>query len=162
MDPNFRGLVPSVSGANLAFASDIAAELEAKLAGASGTPKTGALNKRLSHLRPHFFCLEALLCPRSTVRSETVPTPDTVSAFLREQYVRSAPARPRERYGDETFRRLSEPHELMTADGIGRTLQDGPAVRIDRQLDYPLVTFISGRTGDSRTPVISDVPSQRG
>lgn len=50
----------------------------------------------------------------------------------------------------------------MTADGIGRTLQDGPAVRIDRQLDYPLVTFISGRTGDSRTPVISDVPSQRG
>ncbi|WP_348527779.1 DUF6615 family protein [Mesorhizobium sp.] len=162
MDPSFRGLVPSVSGANLAFASDIAAELEAKLAGASGTPKTGALNKRLSHLRPHFFGLEALLCPRSTVRSETVPTPDTVSAFLREQYVRSRPARPRERYGDEIFRRLSEPHELMTADGIGRTLQDGPAVRIDRQLDYPLVTFISGRTGDSRTPAISDVPPQRG
>lgn len=65
MDPNFRGLVPSVSGANLAFASDIAAELEAKLAGASGTPKTGALNKRLSicglisFASRHYFVLGA-------------------------------------------------------------------------------------------------------
>lgn len=160
-DPSFRGRTPAVSGANLAFAADVAAELEAKLAGASATPKTGAFNKRLSHLQPHFFGLEALFCPGVSIPGETVPTPDRVSASLREQYSRSGPGTPRETQADEILRRLSEPLEFIPDRGIGRILPDGPAVRVDRQLDYPMVTFISGRTKDSRTPVISDLPPRR-
>jgi len=155
-DPSFMGLSPAVSGANLAFASDVAAELESKLAGASGTPKTGLFNMRLSHLRPHFFGLEALFCPGHAVPDEKVPTPHRVSASLREQYLRSGSSAPRSTQADEIFRRLSEPLQLIPDRGIGRTLPDGPAVRVDPQLDYPMVTFISGRTQDSRTPVISD------
>lgn len=160
-DPSFRGLTPAVSGANLAFASNVAAELEAKLAGASATPKTGAFNKRLSHLQPHFFGLGALFCPGASVPQETVPTPSRVSASLREQYIRSGPGTPRDTRADQILRRLSEPLELMPDRGIGRALPDGPAVRVDPQLDYPMVTFISGRTKDSRTPIISDVPPRR-
>lgn len=160
-DPSFRGLSPTVSGANLAFASDVAAKLEAKLAGASASPKTGAFNKRLSHLQPHFFALETLFCPGASGPGETVPTPEGVSASLKEQYIRSGPGTPRKTQADEMLRRLSEPLELIPDRGIGRTLPDGPAVRVDQQLDYPIVTFISGRTKDSRTPVISDVPPQR-
>lgn len=160
IDPNFRRLVPAVSGANLAFACDVAAELEAKLAGASATPKRGTFNKRVSHLRPHFFGLEALLCPGRIVSGESVPTPGRVSAALREQYVRSGPGTPRGAKPDDMIRRLSEPLRLMPDRGIDR-IPDGPAVRVDRRLEYPLVTFISGRTKDLRTPVISDVPSSR-
>lgn len=160
-DASFTGLVPTVSGVNLAFASDISAEMEAKLSGAGATPKTGAFNKRLSHLRRHFFGLEALLCPGDAVLGEAVPTPERVSASLRKQFNRKGLGTPRETPADEILRRLSEPDQLMPEQRAVRNLPDGPAVRVDRQLDRPMVTFISGRTRDSRTPVISEIPGQR-
>lgn len=158
-DPTFSGRTPAVHGANLAFARDVADELEAKLAGAQATPKTGMYNKRLAHLRPHFFGLETIFCPGSAVPGEAVPTPDSVSASLIEQYNRSGPGTARVTPDDAFVRRLREPRVLLP-DGTDPALSDGPAVRIDRRLDSPLVTFISGRTKDSRTPNISDAPLQ--
>lgn len=160
-DPSFRGLVPPVSGANLAFASDVAAELEAKLTGDATTPKTGKFNKRLSHLQPYFFGLDALLCPVGAVLGESVPTPDVVSASLRERYIRTTRT-PGETQQDEIIRRLLEAPQLAPDRGLRRILTDGPAVRIDTRLEYPMVTFISGRTKDSRTPVISEATSRTG
>jgi hypothetical protein len=160
-DPCFRALTPAVRGVNLAFAIDVADELEAKLLGAVKAPKTGVFNKRLAHLQPHFFGLDALLCPGGAVKGEAVPSPDRVSASLMEQYNRGGPGTVRSTETDRVVRRLIQPDRLMPSYGTQLALQDGPAVRVDRRLKYPMVTFISGRTKDARTPVIIDAPSAR-
>lgn len=160
-DAHFAGLVPTVTGANLAYASDVAADLEAKLAGSGAKPKTGMFNGRLSLLRRHFFGLEALLCPESALPGTTVPTPEQVSAALRDRYNRQGASVTGPPVGEEILRRLSEPLNLMPGPGSGARLQDGPAVRVDPRLDNPTVTFISGRTQDRRTPDISEVAPQR-
>jgi hypothetical protein len=160
-DPSFRGLSPTVTGANLAFASDIAAELEAKLSGVSATPKTGVFNKRLSHLQPHFFGLEALFCPGMSVPGEAVPRPEMVGLSLTTQYFLQGPRARGKTDADGILGRLSKSLEHRTGLGIDLTLADGPAVRVDRSLECPRVTFISGRTTDSRTPIISEVHPRR-
>lgn len=160
-DPHFKGLVPTVCGANLAYASDVAADLEAKLAGAGAKPRTGIFNGRLSLLRRHFFGLEALLCPGGGLPGSTVPTPERVSAALRDCYNRRDVSLSDQPTGEEIMRRLSEPLTLMPGQGSDARLEDGTAVRVDQRLKNPTVTFISGRTNDRRTPDISEVAPQR-
>jgi hypothetical protein len=76
-DPFFRSAGPKVSGINLAFAQDIADELDAKLAARPNRLH----HKRLSHLRQHFFSLESIFCPPGGGPG-IAPSPDDVSRSL--------------------------------------------------------------------------------
>jgi hypothetical protein len=80
-DAYFAGAAPPVSGINLAFAQDIAAELEAKLA---ANPKR-LHHKRLSHLHTHFFDLATILCAPAEP-GDDVPSPDAVSEALNSRW----------------------------------------------------------------------------
>ena len=154
IDPAYAGTSPAVSGINLAFASDIRAELDLKVAAAAAAPRKILHHKRLSHLRRHFFGLETILCPGGEAGGAGVPTPDRVSELLRQRWTsrRASPGKA----DDEIAGRLLEPTKASDSiKGRGR-LEDGPAVRITQAVEFPTVTFISGRTGDARTPVITD------
>jgi len=153
-DPAYRGKAPTVSGINLAFAEDVRGELDLKVAAAKAKPRKVLHHKRLRHLRMHFFGLEAILCPEGDWEGAGVPTPDMVSASLRQRWNDRTGGR--SKVHDQVLRRLLEPGHLGPArDGDGRPA-DGPAVRVTRSVERPTMTFISGRTGDARTPEISD------
>jgi hypothetical protein len=149
--PYFRGAKPTVSGINLAFAFDIADEMNAKL-----TAKPKRLHhKRLSHLCKHFFDLEAILCPPGDWDGN-VPSPDAVSGSIRRAW-NDANVGQADRSDDErVIRRLYEPMTIGTHRDLDRRLPDGPAIRVSQVLERPMVTLISGRTDDDRTPRISD------
>src|SRR6201999_2877326 len=70
LDPVFQAKTPEVSGINLAFAVDVATELQAKVDAASQTPRKIKHHKRLSHLHKHFFGLNALFCPSGDWQGE--------------------------------------------------------------------------------------------
>lgn len=155
-DPYFGGIGPKVSGVNLAFATDIGNELEAKLAAAPASIKH---HKRLSYLRKHLFGLDAILCPGGLATGATVPSPHSVQASLRERWRQRGDLW---REGEsELARRLAEPIELVADTTAVRRISDGPSIRVVRSLERPLITFISGRTTDHRTPVIADEPHAR-
>ena len=89
------------------------------------------------------------------------PTPKRVSAALRDRYNRRGASISDQSVREEILRRLSEPLTLVPERSSDARLQDGRAVRVDARLNNPMVTFISGRTKDRRTPEISEVASQR-
>lgn len=152
-DGLFSGLVPTVSGVNLAFATDIADELRSKLLAAKATPKSIKHHKRLSHLRKHFFGLDAILCPHGNWEGASVPPPSFVAASLSRQWNSDGERTSRKDGADITMRKLSEPDQLIGST-TGQRVPDGPAIRIDQSLERPLISFISGRTDDDRTPSI--------
>jgi hypothetical protein len=154
-DPHFARTSPTVRGINLAFASDIATELNDKLAAAKATPKQIKHHKRLSHLRKHFFGLDAILCPSGDWEGALVPSPTLVAASLKDRYMAVRKVDGPRAESEEVFRYLSLSEQLSTTREAIVQISDGPAVRIDRQLERPMLTFISGRTSDSRTPRIS-------
>lgn len=162
LDPQFAHAMPSVRGINLAFVSDVADELEDKLASATAKPKKIKHHKRLSHLRKHFFGLEAILCPAGDWKGESVPPPDLVQVSLRDRYRPGDDGTDSEEITDIMLRhRLLEPSGLVASgDGI-RRLSDGPSIRTERDVKVPTITFISGRTEDDRTPKIIDQADQR-
>jgi len=148
---HFRSGKPTVSGINLAFAADIAAELERKLAEA---PTKRLHHLRLNHLRKHMFSLNAILCPLGDWEGEEVPPPRLVAESLRQQYAR---------YDDRTkadavnsmIRILGTDGQFLLDRAEPVRIPDGPAIRWDPQLDRPEVVFISGRTDDERSPKIT-------
>jgi hypothetical protein len=151
-DPYFASVGPRVSGVNLAFAADIARELNLKLSASKHKPRVIKHHKRLSHLRKHLFSLEEILCPCGFWEEE-VPSPYLVSASLRRLWMIR-----RERDGgmeeeDMILQALLE-WDKFPFERFGQHVLDGPAVRVVRTLERPMITFISGRTGDDRTPVI--------
>lgn len=147
-DPYYCKGVPQVSGINLAFALDIKKEMDAKV---SALPKL-LHHKRLSHLRQHFFELDSLLCP-SCGRDGDMPTPSAVSESLRNAWRRS---RSDEDDLEAVMRHLLEPE---TGEQLNpRRLPDGPAIRLNPHIERPLITFLTGRTEDDRTPRITDQP----
>ncbi|WP_348640933.1 DUF6615 family protein [Mesorhizobium sp. B2-4-17] len=150
-DGYFASAVPAVSGVNLAFAADIAQELAAKLKAAKATPKSVKHHKRLSHLRKHLFGLEAILCPSGNWEGAGVPSPDLVFASLVNRWEIG-----RTKDEESALRIRSDPSRASFDGGTGQRISDGPSIRVDHTLKRPVVTFISGRTGDSRTPVITD------
>lgn len=152
-DGYFSGLVPAVSGVNLAFATDVADELRSKLFAAKAIPKSIKHHKRLSYLRKHFFGLGAVLCPHGNWAGASVPPPESVAASLREQWNAHGQRTSRTDGEDIVMRKLSEPDQLIVS-AFGRRIPDGPAIRIDQSLERPLISFISGRTDDDRTPSI--------
>lgn len=153
-DRAYAGKSPTVSGINLAFAADVRAELDLKVAAAAATPRKVLHHKRLDHLRPHFFGLEAILCPGGDLGGARVPTPDRVSETLRQRWNDREGVR--KEVDEEVLRRLMQPGRLHAGrEGRGRPA-DGPAVRITQAVEFPTVTFISGRTEDARTPIISE------
>lgn len=155
-DLAYAGTSPTVSGINLAFAADVKAELDLKVAAAAATPRKILHHKRLGHLRSHFFGLDTILCPDGDLEGSGVPTPDRVSKMLRERW--NDRDRRRTDLEDQTLRWLFEPDQLDPRhSGRGRPA-DGPAIRITQAVEFPTVTFISGRTEDARTPVISEDP----
>jgi hypothetical protein len=156
LDPHFTGPQPTVSGVNLAFAGDVAAELEEKLFSAASNPKKIKHHKRLSHLRKHFFGLEAILCPAGDWNGETVPPPHLVSTSLRERYLARGDGTARTKDMDIILHRLSEPARFAIDRGAERDLRSGPSIRFNETLKRPAVTFISGRTDDARTPTITE------
>jgi len=149
-DGYFAGAGPAVSGVNLAFATDIAKELTAKLKAAKATPKSVKHHKRLSRLRQHLFGLEAILCPSGDWGKAGVPSPDLVFASLNHRWEIG-----RTKDEENTLRIRSEPSHA-SLEGASGSISDGPSIRVDHTIMHPVVTFISGRTGDSRTPVITD------
>ncbi len=160
IDPAFAGTMPSVSGINLAFACDVADELEDKLASATAKPRKIKHHKRLSHLRKHFFGLEAILCPAGDWNSETVPPPDLVQMSLREQYRLNGDDTKSKEIPEIVRRWLLEPNGLVVSRGVQR-LPDGPSIRVRQDVEVPTITFISGRTSDDRTPIITDGAERR-
>lgn len=155
-DPAFAGTTPTVRGINLAFACDIAEELELKLASA---PKKRLNHKRLSHLQKHFFGIEAILCPPGSWNDEGVPPPDFVQKSLREFYRQDVVSIEGKDDRDAVFRRLMEPSGLVVRSDVARRLPDGPSIRVrQHDVDVPTITFISGRTTDDRTPNITNNP----
>lgn len=160
VDPELAGTTPTVRGINLAFACDVADELEDKLASAAAKPRKIKHHKRLSHLRKHFFGLEAILCPAGDWKSETVPPPDLVQMSLREQYRMYEDDKTEKEIPDIVRRWLLEPTGLVVSRGI-RRLSDGPSIRVRQDVEVPTITFISGRTADDRTPVINDDTDRR-
>ena len=152
-DAYFAGLSPAVNGVNLAFATDVAGELTSKLIAAKAKPKSIKHHKRLSHLRKHIFDLDAILCPHGNWGGASVPSPDTVAASLREQWNVHSKRSARTDGEDIVIRKLLEPDRLLSS-SIEQRVPDGPAIRIDQSLERPLVSFISGRTDDGRTPSI--------
>lgn len=154
-DTYFKSAGPSVSGVNLAFATDIATELATKIIAAKATPKAIKHHKRLDHLREHLFGLDAILCPAS-YGGAGVPPPDAVSLSLRNQWVAQGTSTAHTEEVEAVQRILSEPTRLLAGRDREWHIADGPAIRVDRALKRPVMTFISGRTADERTPVISD------
>jgi hypothetical protein len=161
LDPEFAGATPAVRGINLAFACDVAKELEEKLDSAGAMPRRIKHHKRLSHLRKYFFGIEAILCPSGAWKGEAVPPPDCVQESLRNAYFRDEiGARGRDDM-DVITRRLMEPDSLVVSN-VDRHLPDGPSVRVGQHdVRVPTITFISGRTNDDRTPKITDIPGVR-
>ncbi len=155
-NPYFAGDEPMVSGVNLAFATDIAGELKLKLDAAKAKPRSVKHHKRLSHLRKHLFGLEAILCPPGDWEGAGVPTPDAVSASLHDCWTARVDETLQRKHGDDVLRILSEPSELRPDSRRTPNVPDGPSIRIDHTLTRPMVTFISGRTDDDRTPRITD------
>lgn len=155
-DRAFAGTMPAVRGINLAFAHDIADELEQKLAAA---PRKRLDYKRLSHLQKHFFGIEAILCPAGDWKGEAVPPPDLVAQSLKEWYRRDAAGSEAKDLRDAIFRRFMEPGGLIRSPDVARLLPDGPSIRVrQHDVDVPTITFISGRTTDERTPRITNDP----
>ncbi|NDV99639.1 hypothetical protein G0A00_10075 [Yangia sp. PrR002] len=152
-DAYFSGSGPTVSGVNLAFATDVAVELTSKLIAAKNIPKSIKHHKRLSHLRKHFFGLEAILCPHGSWAGASVPTPDLVATSLSEQWNKQGERSSRKDDEAIVMRKLSEPDQLLSSE-TGERIPDGPAIRINQNLKRPLISFISGRTDDDRTPSI--------
>ncbi|PRA45265.1 hypothetical protein CQ062_24100 [Ochrobactrum sp. MYb68] len=160
LDPEFSGATPTVRGINLAFASDIAHELEDKLGSAAATPKIIKHHKRLSYLRKHFFGIEALLCPLGNCGGEIVPSPQLVQASLRNQYRWDGTVARGKDDVDRVIRRILEPSSLRIS-SVERRLSDGPSIRFSQhEVEVPTITFISGRTRDDRTPKIIDETDQ--
>lgn len=150
-DTYFAGSAPAVSGVNLAFAYDIATELDRKLDAAAKNKQLHHL--RLSYLRKHFFGLEAILCPAGDWGGEDVPPPRVVSASLLEMYRRGGDTQAD--LTESVLRILSEDGRLRVDRGAAWRLPDGAAIRSDQTIDRPEITFISGRTDDDRTPKIT-------
>lgn len=161
LDPKFSGTKPTVQGINLAFATDIADELQVKLESAEVVPRKIKHYKRLSYLRKHFFGIEAILCPPGDWKDEIVPTPDLVQASLKNQYRSDDAAARGMDDGDRVMRRLREP-SILSVSIAAPLLPDGPSIRFDQDdVNVPTITFISGRTSDDRTPKITDRPAQQ-
>ncbi|ANK90549.1 MULTISPECIES: DUF6615 family protein [Rhizobium] len=149
-DAYFAGAIPRVCGINLAFAYDIAFELEAKL-----TAKPKRLHhKRLSHLRTHFFDLATILCP-PVAPGDDVPSPDAVANALQRVWLGGVDEAKRSDH-DYLVRWLSARESLLPDRESYRRIEDGPPIRFNPRLRRPTITFLSGRTDDDRTPKISD------
>ncbi|CAH2394138.1 conserved hypothetical protein [Mesorhizobium ventifaucium] len=155
-DRFFASAGPAVSGVNLAFAADIAKELTAKLKAAKATPKSVKHHKRLSYLRKNLFGLEAILCPSGDWGGAGVPSPDLVFASLLGRWEVSGKGNGRTKDEQDAMRIRSDPSRVSPEGAPGRRISDGPSIRVDHTLKRPAVTFISGRTGDNRTPVITE------
>ncbi|MER9585243.1 hypothetical protein NKJ01_25425 [Mesorhizobium sp. M0276] len=152
----FASVGPMVSGVNLAFAADVAKELTVKLKAAKATPMSVKHHKRLSHLRKHLFGLEAILCPSGDWEGAGVPPPDLVSASLLDRWEVSGKGNARTKDEDIALRIRSEPLSGSPDGHFRRRISDGPSIRVDHTVERPVVTFITGRTGDDRTPIITE------
>lgn len=86
-------------------------------------------------------------------RGASVPPPNTVAASLIKQL--NVHGEQTSRTDDENvvLKKLLEPYQILGSK-IGQRVPDGPAIRIDHSLERPLISFISGRTDDDRTPSI--------
>lgn len=83
---------PPVAGVNLAFAADIARELDQH----NRAPKQLRNRRRLDHLRQWFLPLEFLLCPPSPWRP--VPTPEAVRSTLASAWRELNGDQPRDKF----------------------------------------------------------------
>jgi len=150
-DPYFAGVSPAVRGINLAFADDIAFELNRKLA---AKPKR-LHHKRLSHLRPHFFDLAAIFCAPPAA-GDDVPSPDSVYSSIREMWLKPARDSEQDAAVAQYLRRIFQHQTLSVVRDGQRRPAEGPAIRFNPEVERATITFISGRTDDDRTPKISD------
>lgn len=148
-NPHYSNMSPRVSGINLAFASDVARELRAKI---NARPKV-LHHKRLSHLQPFFFGLEKILCPGAKLAGN-VPTPDAVLDSLQRQWRQLRADDSLNEDQERALKYLFDPTSLKIEHNPRRRLPDGPAIRSSTTVERDTITLISGRTEDERTPKI--------
>ncbi|WP_114226591.1 MULTISPECIES: DUF6615 family protein [Sphingomonas] len=153
---HFATAGPKVSGVNLAFAFDIADELDAKVSAAATKPKKILHHKRLSHLRPHLFGLDVILCPAGNWDRSSVPPPEAVAESLLRQWNIAGEHELRTEDVDTVLRKLLQPARLTGGRQEEQLFTDGPSVRINERLQRPRITLLSGRTADDNGPVIND------
>jgi hypothetical protein len=159
--PYHAAKYPPISGINLAFADDIAGELQLKLNATLEKKPRRLHHKRLHHLQPHFFGLKEILCPGGKVQGE-VPTPDAVSDALQTHWRRPRPAKTQQEQDEDlVLRYLLEPPAVRPDRNPRRRLPDGPAIRTSNEVERDTVTFVSGRTADDRTPKIHTATDRR-
>lgn len=151
-DPIFAGALPAVRGVNLAFACDVAGKLEEQLA-AKGKR---LFNQRLVNLRPYFFDLATILCPHNS--QGAIPTPDEVETSLWEQASKNLSVLTPQQIARRVVYRIRHFRRHARVHGGSKLISDGPAFRLNPELQRPKITVISGMTGDERTPIIFDEP----
>jgi hypothetical protein len=152
-DPYFAGLFPAVRGINIAFADDVAKELETKLAAELEAEPKRLHHKRLTHLRPHFFDLATILCA-PVKAGDDVPSPEAVAKELAAVCDRSTVTKAPRPIGDHIKRSADIRVALKKAFGGTRVINAGPSIRINSELERPTLTFVSGRNADNPGPMI--------
>lgn len=146
---------PAVRGINLAFADDVAEELERKLAAELEAEPKRLHHKRLSHLRPHFFDLATILCASGS-GGDIVPSPEAVSIEIAAVWDQARGAKPHRPVRDHIKASVDLRQALKKALGGARVLSPGPSIRTSAELERPTITFISGRNEDNPGPGIWD------
>lgn len=146
------GTLPTVRGVNLAFACDVAAKMKVQIAARPNR----LFNQRLPNLRPYFFDLATILCPRNSL--DAVPTPQDVKNALWEQAGSNLNVLTPEQIAQRVTYRIRYSSRHASFHAALKLISDGPGFRYDPELQRPKVTFISGQTTDERTPFISGEP----
>lgn len=146
------GTLPTVRGVNLAFACDVAEKMKAQIA---ARPKR-LFNQRLTNLRPYFFDLATILCPRNSLGA--VPTPQEVRSALWEQAGSNLNVLTPQQIAQRVAYRVRYSRRHARLHAASKLISDGPAFRCNPELQRPKVTVISGQTTDERTPFISGEP----
>lgn len=149
--------LPAVRGINLAFASDIAWEME-DLIPRMGPGKRNP-HKRLSHLQKYLFHIEDIFCPRGDWGNEEVPPPACVAGSIRRILERSIKSINQSAEGvgpQQIYRYMAYPGVQRGAEGGTKPIQDGPSIRVTPDVKRITLFFLTGRTDDERTPKITE------
>jgi len=145
----FAGCKPTVAGINLAFAQDVAAEMQLQINAKSRRRK----HQRLSHLQPYFFLLDTILCPTGC-EAGGVPSPQDIYNSLQEPLRSASDLWPHEELARRLAHRIFHGGSPRTTRSKAGRIEDGPAIRVNPELETPRITFISGRIGDERRPEV--------
>ncbi|WP_322111442.1 hypothetical protein PJ900_17955 [Tistrella mobilis] len=146
--------LPEVRGINLAFAFDIAREME-NLIQKKGRGKKNP-HRRLSHLQKYLFNIEDIFCPPGDWDDEEVPPPACVANSIERIFERSI-NQSAEGMGPQQIDRYKAYNEAQKGIEVEiKPIHDGPSIRFSPDVKRITLFFLTGRTDDERTPKITE------